>query len=228
MTAEKTGWAYDAVVHTPARTMIDDGQALREAQPGDAAERRDRSHADPFAAFTMNKPSVPVVVKKHRGMADSPGDHRGAQSSRVPHVDPGHEERRPRVYQVHPSTSTRGNPQPAWALERSDRRAGAPDTNGPNNPNDRKAPDSSVDPAGAWPARRRRARRDPAHAPGQVTRIVFETPPRHVAQPAAESRTRPLEFIEHAGVGYEQVMAELQQLSAQLDLALSARRFRIG
>ncbi len=36
------------------------------------------------------------------------------------------------------------------------------------------------------------------------------------------------EFIEQAEVGYEQVMAELQQLSANLEMARSARKFRIG
>jgi len=222
MTAEKTGWAYDAVVHSLRSKMIDDRQALLESQPPGATERGDRNHADASAAFTMNKPSVTVVVKKRRGMADSPGDHRGAQGGRAPHGGPGHEERRPRVYQVHPPTSTSGPPRPAWALEQSDRRAGEAD------PNDWKDSNRSDTPAGTLPARRRRARRDPTHAPGQVTRIVFETPPPSPVAPHAETGTRPFEFIEQAEVGYEQVMAELQQLSAQLDLALSARRFRIG
>ncbi|MBL8347759.1 MAG: hypothetical protein JNN03_20160 [Rubrivivax sp.] len=167
----------------------------------------------------MNKPSVTVVVKKRRGTA---AEHRGAQGSRAPLGGPGHEERRPRVYQVHPSTSTAGHGPPAWAPEQREHRAGERDAN------DRNASTEPDSPAGTlMPARRRRARRDPAHAPGQVTRIVFETPPPPLAPPG-ETGARAFEFIEHAEVGYEQVMAELQQLSAQLDLALSARRFRIG
>ena len=43
----------------------------------------------------------------------------------------------------------------------------------------------------------------------------------------AESETGRREFIVKEEVGYEQVMAALQQVRANLDLALSARRFRI-
>lgn len=200
--------------------MIDDGQVLRASQPRGATEPGDRSHPDGFAAFTMNKPSVTVVVKKRRGAA---AEHRGAQGSRAPLGGPGHGERRPRVYQVQPSTSTAGHGPQAWAPEQSEHRAGERDAN------DRNASSETESPAGALlPARRRRARRDPAHAPGQVTRIVFETPLPTPLAPPDETGTRAFEFIEHAEVGYERVMAELQQLSAQLDLALSARRFRVG
>lgn len=46
--------------------------------------------------------------------------------------------------------------------------------------------------------------------------------------PPTEAGTRTFEFIEHTEVGYEQVMAGLQQLRAEVDLALRARKFRIG
>jgi hypothetical protein len=80
----------------------------------------------------------------------------------------------------------------------------------------------------ALPTRRKRARRDPTHAPGAVTRTVFEAAPPMPVAPQAESRPLQHLFLERTEVGYEQVMAELQQLRATLDLALGARRFRIA
>ncbi len=202
--------------------MIEEGQGLRDPRPLGAAEPDDRGHHDGFAVFTMNKPVVTVVVKKRRGTAGPQGDHDAARGGRAGHGGPQHDERRPRVYQVHPSTaaptstptSTPGSPEPAPG--QGDPRAGEP------NPYEPSAA------TGPWPARRRRARRDPTHAPGEVTRIVFETPPAKPAPPPAEPQARHFDFIEQAEVGYERVMAELQQLSAKLELARSARRFRIG
>ncbi len=49
-----------------------------------------------------------------------------------------------------------------------------------------------------------------------------------VARPAGPDAGLPEFIIERAEVGYEQVMAELQQLRTTLELVRSARRFRIG
>lgn len=216
--------------------MVDDGKALRGSLPHGASEPEGRSDGDVFTAFPMNKPRATVVVKKRRGAAETQGDHGAAQGGRVPHGGPRHEERRPRVYQVHPSTATAGSAPstPATpATAQGGVRAGEPDARGtnlaniagaPGDPND---PNTAGTPAATAPTRRWRARRDPTRAPGQVTRIVFEPPPPMPSAPPTEAGTRTFEFIAHAEVGYEQVMAELQQLRAEVDLALRARKFRI-
>lgn len=199
--------------------MIHDGQGLRASQSHGAAEPQHHSDIDGFAARTMNKPAVTVVLKKRRGTAELQGDHESRQDGRGPHSGTQREERRPRVYQVRTSPSAPGSPPPEAAAEREDRPAGEADAN------------AVVETS---PAKRRRARRNPAHAPGEVTRIVFEAPPSTPAAPPAPRAAsaarppQPFEFIERAEVGYEQVMAELEQLSAKLDLARGARKFRIG
>lgn len=193
--------------------MIDDKQGLRDSRPQGGAGSPERNGFDAFAAFPTNKPpAVNVVVKRRRGTAAPQGDHHGMKSDRRPHDGTAHEERRPRVYQVRPSAFTASGQQPALAVEPDNRQPGEPDPN---------AVLTTL-------TKRRRARRDPTHAPGEVTRTVFEPAPPMAIAPTAEPDARPLDFIERAEVGYEQVMAELQQLSAKLDLALSARKFRIG
>jgi hypothetical protein len=184
--------------------MIDDGQALRESQPHGAARPDDRRDIDGLAAFTTKKPAVTVMVKKRRG---------GVQGVRVPQDGRPLEEKRPRVHQIHNAASAAGHAQPALAAERASHgQATEPD------------PHAVIE---AWPTRRRRARRDPTHAPGQVTRTVFETPAARPVAPQAAPQAPQYDFIERAEVGYEQVMASLHQLRADLDLALSARKFRI-
>jgi hypothetical protein len=207
-------------VHYPLRLMIPDAQGLRESRSHGAAEPQHRSDIDGFAAFAMNKPAVTVVLKKRRGTAELQGDHEGRQVGRGPHSGTQREERRPRVYQVGTSASTPSSVQlPTAATEQDNRPAGEASAN------------AVVE---TLPTKRRRARRNPAHAPGEVTRTVFEAPrstPAALPAPRAESDARsprPFEFIERAEVGYEQVMAELEQLSAKVDLARGARKFRVG
>jgi hypothetical protein len=213
--------------------MVDDGKALRRPQPHGAAEPEGRSDGDVFSAFPMNKPRATVVVKKRRGAADTQGDHGAAQGGRAPHGGPRHEERRPRVYLVHPSTTIAGSALSTPATAQGGVRAGDPDARGtnlanaPGDPNDTNDTNTASTPAATAPTRRWRARRDPTRAPGQVTRIVFEPPPPMPSAPPTEAGPRTFEFIEHAEVGYEQVMAGLQQLRAEIDLALRARKFRI-
>lgn len=195
--------------------MIDDEQGLREARPHGVAEPEDRSDIDGLAAFTTNKPAVTVVVKRRRGSTELHSGHDGAQVVRVLHGGTLPEERRPRVYQVRTSASATApaGPQPAAAVELDNRQDDEPN------------PNAVVETS---PTRRRRARRDPTHAPGEVTRTVFEAFPATPVTRQAESETPQPGFIEPAEVGYEQVMAELQQLREEIDLALGARRFRIG
>ena len=73
-------------------------------------------------------------------------------------------------------------------------------------------------------------RRDPTRAPGEVTRIVLETPPPPPVAPLAASGTRTFEFLEHPEVGYAQVMAGPQPLRADVDLAelIGLSHARIG
>ncbi|MBI5716929.1 MAG: hypothetical protein HZC37_04490 [Burkholderiales bacterium] len=191
--------------------MIPDGQGLRDSRSDGVAGPRERSDIDGFTVSTMNKPAVTIVVKRRRAASERAGERDAAKGARAPHGGTPDEERRPRVYQVGKSAST-PSPLPADAPER-DKRPAEPDPNG------------TVEPL---PAGRRRARRDPTRAPGEVTRIVFEASVPVPAARRAEPDPRQPEFIERVEGGYEQVMAELEQLRAQLDLALSARRFRIG
>lgn len=196
--------------------MIDNKEGRRDSRPQVGARLPDRHDMDVFAAFpTREAPAVNVVVKRRRGTALPEGNRVGGRAAGVPRGDAPHEERRPRVYQVQTSALAPDVDEPA-------RSAGELEPGEP-------VPAHVVS---ALPARRRRARRDPAHAPGKVTRIVFEaTPPEPRAEAVAGAeagRAGWAGFIEDAEVGYERVMAELQQLSAQLDQALSARRFRIG
>lgn len=217
--------------------MIDDGPALREPQPPGAAEPEARGQIDALATFTMNKPAVTVVVKKRRGAAALSANREGA---REPRGSQRREDRPPRVYQVPAPTAVSGAMPQATVLEPDNGRVVEPEPNAA---------------AAAAPAPRRRARRDPTHAPGQVTRIVFEPPPRPAAAPAgneaghategdndrekgretdrlagheAGRAQRPFAFIERTEVGYEQVMAELQHLGAQIERARRARKFRIA
>lgn len=204
---------------------MDDGQWLRESQPhGATPDSAGRSDGIGFTALAMSKPPVTVVVKKRRGQAVRQGERDGTEGGPVA----GHAqraERRPRVYQVHPALSAEGSAPRAASSEPSGHAVGTPRLHLA------KAADGANpahDAAGPAPGRRRRARRDPTRAPGEVTRIVFEAPPPQPVAPPAASATRTFEFIEPAEVGYEQVMAELRQLGATLDLALSARKFRLG
>lgn len=204
---------------------MDDGQWLRESQPhGATPDSAGRSEADGFTALAMSKPPVTVVVKKRRGQAVRQGERDGAEGG-LPHGHAQHAERRPRVYQVHPALSAGGSAAAAGSHEPSDRPIGAPRLHLANAGEEA---NTALGPAGPALVRRRRARRDPTRAPGEVTRIVFETPPPQPVAPSAASGTRTFEFIEPAEGGYEQVMAELRQLGATLDLALSARKFRLG
>lgn len=184
--------------------MIQDGEGLRDPQFHGMAEAEDRSSIEGYAAFTRNKPAVVVVIKRRRSAATPPqGDQHAAQATRLPH-----EERQPRVYQLPTSASTPNEAAPAVTADRDDPVAGE------------LLPNAGIEVS----LRRRRARRDPARKPGEVTRTVFEAPvPVPVVQPAEAVARQP----EWVTAGYEQVIAGLRQLRAELDLVLSARRFRI-
>jgi len=186
--------------------MIDDRPGLQEPRfHGPEPEGRDEARGP--AAFAPRQPAVSIVIKRRRGTPAPGTSTPGPDASAAAH------ERRPRVYQVNAAPS-------------------------PSEPVAERLPESvsveATPTAAAQTTARRRARRDPLRAPGQVTRTVFETPaPPPDPQPQAapgEPALPPhgMGFIERPEIGYEQVMAELRQLRAQIDAALGARKFRIG
>lgn len=78
-------------------------------------------------------------------------------------------------------------------------------------------------PAGADAAPRpvRRARRDPTHAPGAVTRVVYEAPP------PVDSHGEAWDFCGPSAGEYRAVREALERVQQELDMARSARRFRV-
>jgi len=191
--------------------MIDDRPGLHEPRfPGPEREARHevRVAAAGPSPFGSRPPAVTVVVKRRRGAVTPEPASQGSGAG------PGANDRQPRVHQIRdPMRSAAAAPEPAAE----------------GLPPEPTAADASRLPA---PVPRRRARRDPLRAPGAVTRTVFETAAAPSDPPSASTSDEPTPvprgFIERPEVGYEQVMAELRQLRAQLDAALGARKFRIG
>lgn len=156
----------------------------------------DIDDAIPLDRLRRNGPRVIVKRRRHAVVPAQPDAMPG-------HTEAG--EKKPRVFQVRAPAEA----SPAASAE-------AESLNVPAAVDMAEAPEP--------PRPLRRARRDPTHAPGAVTRIVYAPPP--PAEPVGPDG-QPWDFGGPEAEQYRAVRQALERVQHELDMARSARRFKL-
>lgn len=145
--------------------------------------------------------SVPVIVKRRRwaGVGSESGQDRNGDGAEAG-------PRAPRVFVVGSPASRLAGADEACASQAD----GAAEATGAGD---------------AAPLRRRRRRREPTRAPGEVRRIVFKNDTELALPPAADPEADGALSLGSASHDYEKVLAGLDKVRATLRSAREARRF---